>query len=345
MISKKSLSYLRTTFVKNLASDDLLEYFFVSAISSLLIIRIFLAISPIKEISGGDFHIAHMLWGGLFMMISIFMFIIFINSESKVLASIFGGIGFGTFIDELGKFITADNDYFYQPTVGLIYIIFVLIYLFIKYVESQTEYSDKTYAANAVEGLKELVISDFEQDEKHSSLIYIDKIKNKDEVLNVIKDLISKAKVKNEQLSLYTTVKRFLFSIYLKAIKIKMLIKLLLIFFILNNFFSFLLMFYLLIFERREIDTFTEYGYLFSVFLSGIVILLGVFNYWKNDKFNLYKNLSRATLINLLLTQYFLFVLDQFQALLNLTVFILVYVVLKYSINAEQKVIYTKSDS
>ena len=32
------------------------------------------------------------------------------------------------FVDELGKFITSNNDYFFEPTVGLLYLLFVLLF-------------------------------------------------------------------------------------------------------------------------------------------------------------------------------------------------------------------------
>ena len=66
------------------------------------------------------------------MMIALVIALAYINKSSYYLVAVLGGLGFGAFIDELGKFITGDNDYFYRPTVALIYIVFVLIYLLIE---------------------------------------------------------------------------------------------------------------------------------------------------------------------------------------------------------------------
>ena len=108
------------------------EYFgilFGGAIVTILAIRSFLAITKYPQISTSSLHIAHVLWGGLFLLASVIVILYYHGHRAKVIGAIVAGVGLGFFIDELGKFITADNDYFYQPTPMLLYIFFVLLWL------------------------------------------------------------------------------------------------------------------------------------------------------------------------------------------------------------------------
>jgi len=150
-VSGKNPTFLTTIpiFVRNVYAETLLEDFFVSAVASVLAIRFYLYITGFPQLSFGPFHIAHMLWGGFLMLIALVTLLAFLNHHMKVIASVVGGIGFGAFIDELGKFVTRDNDYFFQPTVALIYVIFVLIFFSIRFIVKRQSLSSQECLANA----------------------------------------------------------------------------------------------------------------------------------------------------------------------------------------------------
>src|SRR3989338_10777420 len=116
-------------FVRNAEAEKLLEIFLVSAITAFLGIRFYLNLTGYPAIGGGGFHIAHMLFGGIMMMLALVIMLTFLGRHAAILSAVLGGLGFGTFIDELGKFVTKDNNYFYQPAFSIIYIIFVLLYV------------------------------------------------------------------------------------------------------------------------------------------------------------------------------------------------------------------------
>jgi hypothetical protein len=107
----------------------LLERFFVSAVVAVLLIRGWLGLTGYPQIGGHGLHIAHMLFGGIAMLIALLASLAFLGRRTRGFVAIVGGAGFGAFIDELGKFITSDNNYFYQPAVALIYVIFVLLFI------------------------------------------------------------------------------------------------------------------------------------------------------------------------------------------------------------------------
>lgn len=114
--------------IKRSEADEHLELFFVSAVSAILVIRFLLALTGYPQLSPGDLHIAHMLWGGIFMLVAQMLLLTYSNRAIGLICAVIGGIGFGTFIDELGKFITKDNDYFFRPTVAILYVFFVLLF-------------------------------------------------------------------------------------------------------------------------------------------------------------------------------------------------------------------------
>lgn len=157
---------LKDIFYRNARAGGLLDAFLVSAITSVLIVRFYLHITGYPQIGGGTLHIAHMLWGGLLMMAAIILSLSFLGAKTRQLAAIIGGVGFGVFIDELGKFITEDNNYFFQPTIGLIYAIFVILYLTFNFLTRAPKLTSQEYQINALADLEEAVAHDMDKAEK-----------------------------------------------------------------------------------------------------------------------------------------------------------------------------------
>jgi hypothetical protein len=107
---------------------DRIDTFVVTGVVTILAIRAYLSLTGYPQIGSDTLHIAHVLFGGAFLVLALLL-VILSDRPNKLLAAFLGGIGFGLFIDEIGKFITKDNNYFYEPSVGIIYIIFLLIWV------------------------------------------------------------------------------------------------------------------------------------------------------------------------------------------------------------------------
>lgn len=151
--------------VRSLDFGDHFENFLVSSVASILAIRLFLHLAGYPTVGGESLHVAHMLWGGLFMAAALLLVLGWLGRSVKGLAAVLGGIGFGTFIDELGKFLTHDNDYFFEPTVALIYVVFVLMWIVVRTVRSRP-LTRREALANAVELVLEAARGDLQPEER-----------------------------------------------------------------------------------------------------------------------------------------------------------------------------------
>ena len=83
-----------------------------------------------------------------------------------ILYNLAGGIGFGLFIDEVGKFITQKNDYFFPPALPLIYGFFLLTVFLYIYFRKPRRQDPRKAMYHALEGLQDLADGDLDPDEK-----------------------------------------------------------------------------------------------------------------------------------------------------------------------------------
>ena len=78
----------------------------------------------------------------------------FLNPELKVVAAVLGGIGFGLFIDEVGKFVTKNVNYFYRPAIAIIYVCFVGLFGVIRWLGRRRFSADEALLIG-IEALKQ----------------------------------------------------------------------------------------------------------------------------------------------------------------------------------------------
>jgi hypothetical protein len=149
---------------------ELQDTFLISAIGMILIIRLQLFLTNYPSLGGGKLHIAHLLWGGLLMMIALGMLFTLVGRRWRQPAAVIGGAGFGFFIDEVGKFVTSDNDYFFKPSAAIIYIVFVCLYFIARWTRERRGFSQAEYVAGALDVFTDASVRDFNEREKRQGL-------------------------------------------------------------------------------------------------------------------------------------------------------------------------------
>jgi hypothetical protein len=140
----------------------------VSFASTVILTRWLLALTGFPQIGGGDLHIAHALWGGVALFAAAILPILLAGRFVYMSSALLAGVGIGLFIDEVGKFITARNDYFYPAAAPIIYATFLIAVLVWLRARRPHDPDPRSQLLTALELFEETVESDLQRAERET---------------------------------------------------------------------------------------------------------------------------------------------------------------------------------
>jgi hypothetical protein len=153
----------------------------LSFAASVSLTRLFLELAGYPQIGNSELHIAHVLWGGLLLFISALLPLMFANRWMLTISAVLSGVGVGLFIDEVGKFITQSNDYFYPAAAPIIYAFFlmtVLVYMLVRRPRGESIRSDLYYI---LQDLEEVVDRDLSANELDRIMTRLERVESNSE--------------------------------------------------------------------------------------------------------------------------------------------------------------------
>ncbi len=164
-LNTSSLSSKRFLLVERERASVLVLLSVISFAATVVGVRLFLELTGYPQVGGGQLHIAHLLWGGLAMMIGLFIVLIWDNPGILYITAILSGVGMGLFMDEVGKFITKNNDYFFPAAAPIIYTVFLVVLIVYLLVRRKNKPDPQRAMVLALEELKEMVYGEVDEAE------------------------------------------------------------------------------------------------------------------------------------------------------------------------------------
>ena len=145
-------------FWKLVQRENAARYMLISLLSSVAtvtLVRSFLALTGYPQLGGSTLHIAHVLWGGLILYIAAILPLIYLNPRLHIVGAVLSGVGVGLFIDEIGKFITRQYDYFFPAAAPIIYVFFLLVVILVIMIRRPVVVDGRAELVQALEIIRE----------------------------------------------------------------------------------------------------------------------------------------------------------------------------------------------
>jgi hypothetical protein len=340
--------------VRDVEIAKLQDAFLIAAIGMILVIRLQLWATNYPQLGGGGLHIAHLLWGGLFMVIAIGMLLSFLGRGFRLPAAVVAGVGFGFFIDELGKFVTEDNDYFFKPAAGIIYLIFVALFLLTRWMQSSRGFSQREYLVNAVDALTDAARRDLDADARQRALELLARADPADPLTEPVRRLLEEidplpAREPGRVGRLVARVRNG----YIAAVERPWFERLVAIVFGLWALVSLVAIATLALALALEfggaggvIDvgqsegdhvSFINLASFASSLLAGVLVIVGIWRLRSRGRLPAYAMFERALLVEIFIGQFFAFVESQFAAVFGLIANVLLLITLRLMIGVERR--------
>jgi hypothetical protein len=151
----------------------------LSFAASVTFTRFFLMATGYPQLGNETLHIAHVLYGGVVLYVGSLIPLIYANRWAYTWSSILSGVGIGLFIDEVGKFITQSNDYFFPAAAPIIYAFFLTSVLVYTRLVKETPLDTRTEFYAVLESLEEAIDHDMDPDEHKELRRRLERIKEK----------------------------------------------------------------------------------------------------------------------------------------------------------------------
>ena len=160
----------RWRLVKQNGADSYLLVLMASFGATVIIVRLLLELSGYPQIGDNTYHLAHLLWGGLLLFLGLLLLLLVSNRWVIWVVAVMGGAGVGLFIDEVGKFITQSNDYFFPLAFPIIYaFMLVCVWIYLR-IRRHRPSDTRTLLYHALDDLKQVLDNDLDPFE-HSELL------------------------------------------------------------------------------------------------------------------------------------------------------------------------------
>ena len=175
----------------------------VSLAITVIFTRLYLELTGYPQLGNDTFHIAHALWGGLCLTVSASLMLIYLNQWIFIVSAVLTGAGLGLFVDEIGKFITQANDYFFPLAAPLIYItvlLVVMLYLFIRREDAYEVRSDMYIALDNMKPLLDQHISQEQFDDLRIQLHRLAHQTERSEIARMAQGLLDALPAESESL-------------------------------------------------------------------------------------------------------------------------------------------------